>query len=156
MDLIFFGLAAVSLISGVLVVFQTHPLRSALWLIVNFFAVAGVYLLLHAEFIAAIQIIVYAGAIMVLFLFIVMLLGLTPSRRTWRAALSQWAPAMVLGGLSLLLAAIMIAVRAHIRVRRKQAAPAMRSHQPGTLPSRWVASGRTRQNRSWAPGGRYV
>jgi sodium pump decarboxylase gamma subunit len=55
-----------------------------------------------------------------------------------------------------LLAAIMIAVRAHIRVRRKQAAPAMRSHQPGSLPSRWVASGRTRQNRSWAPGGRYV
>lgn len=55
-----------------------------------------------------------------------------------------------------LLAAIMIAVRAHIRVRRKQAAPAMRSHQPGTLPSRWVASGRTRQNRSWAPGGRFV
>jgi len=54
------------------------------------------------------------------------------------------------------LAAIMIAVRAHIRVRRKQAAPAMRSHQPGTLPSRWVASGRTRQNRSWAPGGRFV
>jgi glutaconyl-CoA/methylmalonyl-CoA decarboxylase subunit delta len=50
----------------------------------------------------------------------------------------------------------MIAVRAHIRVRRKQAAPAMRSHQPGTLPSRWVATGRTRQNRSWATGGRYV
>jgi len=55
-----------------------------------------------------------------------------------------------------LLAAIMIAVRAHIRVRRKQAAPAMRSHQPGTLPRRWVASGRTRQNRSWASVGRYV
>jgi NADH-quinone oxidoreductase subunit J len=79
MDLIFFGLAAVSLISGVLVVFQTHPLRSALWLIVNFFAVAGVYLLLHAEFIAAIQIIVYAGAIMVLFLFVIMLLNLRES-----------------------------------------------------------------------------
>ncbi len=55
-----------------------------------------------------------------------------------------------------LVAAIVIAVGAHVRVRRKQAAPAMRSHQPGTLPSRWVASGRTRQNRSWAPGGRYV
>jgi NADH-quinone oxidoreductase subunit J len=76
MDLIFFGLAGVALISGVLVVFQTHPLRSALWLIVNFFAVAGIYLLLHAEFIAAIQIIVYAGAIMVLFLFVIMLLNL--------------------------------------------------------------------------------
>ena len=55
-----------------------------------------------------------------------------------------------------LLAAITIAVRAHVRVRRKQAAPAMRSHQPGSLPSRWVASGRTRQNRSWSHGGRYV
>ena len=76
MDLLFFGLAGVALISGVLVVFQTHPLRSALWLIVNFFAVAGIYLLLHAEFIAAIQIIVYAGAIMVLFLFVIMLLNL--------------------------------------------------------------------------------
>jgi len=76
MELIFFGLAALALISGVLVVFQTHPLRSALWLIVNFFAVAGIYLLLHAEFIAAIQIIVYAGAIMVLFLFVIMLLNL--------------------------------------------------------------------------------
>jgi NADH-quinone oxidoreductase subunit J len=76
MEILFFGMAAVALVSGVLVVFQTHPLRSALWLIVNFFAVAGIYLLLHAEFIAAIQIIVYAGAIMVLFLFVIMLLNL--------------------------------------------------------------------------------
>jgi Na+-transporting methylmalonyl-CoA/oxaloacetate decarboxylase gamma subunit len=54
-----------------------------------------------------------------------------------------------------LLAAVFLAVREHRRVRRKQAAPAMRSHQPGSLPSRWVGAGRTRQNRSWAPGGRY-
>ncbi len=53
-------------------------------------------------------------------------------------------------------AAIAAAVALHVRVRRKQAAPAMRSHQPGTLPSRWVATGRTRQNNSWAPRGRYV
>ena len=76
MHFMFLALAAVALISGVLVVFQTHPLRCALWLIVNFFAVAGIYLLLNAEFIAAIQIIVYAGAIMVLFLFVIMLLNL--------------------------------------------------------------------------------
>jgi len=76
MEIIFFILAAVALISGVLVVFQRHPLRSALWLIVNFFAVAGIYLLAHAEFIAAVQVIVYAGAIMVLFLFVIMLLNL--------------------------------------------------------------------------------
>ncbi|MDP3181806.1 MAG: NADH-quinone oxidoreductase subunit J [Desulfobaccales bacterium] len=76
MEILFFILAGVALVSGVLVVFQRHPLRSALWLIVNFFAVAGLYLLAHAEFIAAIQIIVYAGAIMVLFLFVIMLLNL--------------------------------------------------------------------------------
>ena len=76
MQTLFFILGAVALISGGLVVFQKHPLRSALWLIVNFFAVAGIYLLAHAEFIAAIQVIVYAGAIMVLFLFVIMLLNL--------------------------------------------------------------------------------
>src|SRR5574340_576015 len=76
MQMIFFILAGVALISGGLVVFQRQPLRSALWLIVNFFAVAGIYLLAHAEFIAAIQVIVYAGAIMVLFLFVIMLLNL--------------------------------------------------------------------------------
>jgi NADH-quinone oxidoreductase subunit J len=76
MQLIFILLALVALISGGLVVFQRHPLRSALWLIVNFFAVAGIYLLAHAEFIAAIQVIVYAGAIMVLFLFVIMLMNI--------------------------------------------------------------------------------
>lgn len=54
-----------------------------------------------------------------------------------------------------LLAAIFIACRAHRMARRKQAAPEMRTHEPGSLPSRWVGSGRTRQNRSWAPRGRY-
>lgn len=54
-----------------------------------------------------------------------------------------------------LLAAIVIACRAHRMARRKQAAPEMRTHEPGSLPSRWVGAGRTRQNRSWAPGGRF-
>jgi Na+-transporting methylmalonyl-CoA/oxaloacetate decarboxylase gamma subunit len=49
------------------------------------------------------------------------------------------------------LAAITIAVRAHRITRRQQAAPAMRKHQPGTLPSRWVGIGRTRQTSSWRP-----
>jgi Na+-transporting methylmalonyl-CoA/oxaloacetate decarboxylase gamma subunit len=54
------------------------------------------------------------------------------------------------------LAAVVIACRAHRMTRRKQAAPEMRMHEPGSLPSRWVGTGRTRQNRSWAPGGRYA
>ena len=76
MQTLFFILGGVALVSGGLVVFQKQPLRSALWLIVNFFAVAGIYLLAHAEFIAAIQVIVYAGAIMVLFLFVIMLMNI--------------------------------------------------------------------------------
>ena len=55
-----------------------------------------------------------------------------------------------------LLAAVVIACRAHRMTRRKQAAPEMRMHEPGSLPSRWIGSGRTRQNRSWAPGGRFA
>ena len=54
------------------------------------------------------------------------------------------------------LAAVVIACRAHRMARRKQAAPEMRTHEPGSLPSRWVGTGRTRQNRSWAPGGRFA
>lgn len=49
------------------------------------------------------------------------------------------------------LAAITIAVMMHRRVRRKQAAPALRAHRPGTLPSRWVGAGRVRQNQTWQP-----
>jgi len=82
MQILFFILGAMALVSGGLVVFQKHPLRSALWLIVNFFAVAGIYLLAHAEFIAAIQVIVYAGAIMVLFLFVIMLMNIRQPEET--------------------------------------------------------------------------
>jgi glutaconyl-CoA/methylmalonyl-CoA decarboxylase subunit delta len=53
-----------------------------------------------------------------------------------------------------MLAAVMVAVRMHRRVRRKQAAPAMRSHQPGALPSRWIGAGRASQNQNWHPGRR--
>jgi len=76
MQIIFFLLAATALISGIMVVIQVNPVRSALFLVLNFFALAGLYLLANAQFIAAIQIIVYAGAIMVLFLFVIMLLNL--------------------------------------------------------------------------------
>jgi hypothetical protein len=50
-----------------------------------------------------------------------------------------------------MLAAVMVAVRMHRRIRRKQAAPAMRTHQPGTLPSRWIGSGRVAQTQNWHP-----
>jgi len=76
MDALFFWVfAAVAVVASVLVVGQRNPMYSVLLLIVSFGALAGLYVLLEAPFIAAVQIIIYAGAIMVLFLFVVMLLN---------------------------------------------------------------------------------
>jgi NADH-quinone oxidoreductase subunit J len=73
--LFFWVLAAVMVIASVLVIGQRNPMYSVLLLIVSFCALSGLYVLLGAPFVAAIQIIIYAGAIMVLFLFVVMLLN---------------------------------------------------------------------------------
>jgi NADH-quinone oxidoreductase subunit J len=73
--LLFWILAAVAVMASLLVVGQRHPMYSVLLLIVSFGALSGLYVLLGAPFVAAIQIIIYAGAIMVLFLFVVMLLN---------------------------------------------------------------------------------
>jgi len=73
--LVFFVLAALAVIGAVSLILQKHPIHSALSLIVVMIALAGLYLLLGAEFVAAVQIIVYGGAIMVLFVFVIMLLN---------------------------------------------------------------------------------
>lgn len=72
--LIFFYLAAVIVGSALMVIFQRNPVRSALFLLVTLVHIAVLYLLLNAEFLAAIQVIVYAGAILILYIFVVMLL----------------------------------------------------------------------------------
>jgi NADH-quinone oxidoreductase subunit J len=73
---IFLVLAAISVLTALLVVFSKNPVHSVLYLILTFFAIAGQYILLNAQFLAVVHIIVYAGAIMVLFLFVLMLLNL--------------------------------------------------------------------------------
>lgn len=79
--ILFAVLAAVSVICGIAMILQENPVRSALFLVLVLFSVALLFLELHAVFIAAVQIIVYAGAIMVLFIFVIMLLNLgTPER----------------------------------------------------------------------------
>jgi NADH-quinone oxidoreductase subunit J len=75
LELILFILfAAVAAVSGILMITRPNPIIAALFLILNFGSLAGLYLLLNAQFIAVVQVIVYAGAIMVLFLFVIMLL----------------------------------------------------------------------------------
>jgi NADH-quinone oxidoreductase subunit J len=78
--LIFFTFAAIALIFSLVVVLHRNPVVSALSLVLTFFSLAVMYVLLDAAFMAALQVIVYAGAIMVLFLFVIMLLNLQQTR----------------------------------------------------------------------------
>ncbi|MSO56865.1 MAG: NADH-quinone oxidoreductase subunit J [Acidobacteria bacterium] len=73
--ILFYAFATLAVVTSLLVVAQSNPVHSVLLLIGSFVALAGLYVLLAAPFVAVIQIIVYAGAIMVLFLFVVMLLN---------------------------------------------------------------------------------
>jgi NADH-quinone oxidoreductase subunit J len=75
-QILFWFLSALAVLCAVMVVASKNPVNSILFLIVVFFAISGHYVLLNAQFIAIVNIIVYAGAIMVLFLFVVMLMNL--------------------------------------------------------------------------------
>ncbi len=75
-EAVFWFFAAVSVISAVLCITRRNPVASALWLVNTLFALAAIFILLDAHFIGALQVLVYAGAIMVLFLFVIMLLNL--------------------------------------------------------------------------------
>lgn len=74
--LLFWIFSVIGIAGAVGLIFNRNPVYAALSLVLNFFSIAGLYLSLGAEFLAAIQILVYAGAIMVLFLFVIMLLNL--------------------------------------------------------------------------------
>ncbi len=76
-QILFFAVAAIALASAFYFVFARNPLYSVLSLIVTMFSIAGLYVLLNAQFLGIVQIIVYAGAIMVLFLYILMMLNLS-------------------------------------------------------------------------------
>jgi NADH-quinone oxidoreductase subunit J len=83
-DILFYIFAALTLLCGVLVVanpFSRNPVTSAMFLVLTIISMAGLFVLLHAFFLAAVQIIVYAGAVIVLFLFVIMLLDLKEEQR---------------------------------------------------------------------------
>lgn len=86
-QLLFWVLSAVALFSALMVVTSKNPVYSVLWLIITFFTISGHYVLLNAQFLAIVNIIVYAGAIMVLFLFVIMLMNLNkdtePQKNKW-------------------------------------------------------------------------
>jgi len=73
---IFIALSILTIATALMMVFSKNPIHSVLYLVLCFFSIAGHYVLLNAQFLAAVHLIVYAGAIMVLFLFVLMLLNL--------------------------------------------------------------------------------
>ena len=88
---VFLVLAAVAVAGALSLILQRHPIHSALSLIVVMVALAALYLLQGAEFIAAVQIIVYGGAIMVLFVFVIMLLNAGEEERTNMSRMARYA-----------------------------------------------------------------
>ncbi len=95
--LIFLYFAAVILVSAVLTVTRRNPVHSVMFMLLLFFHIAGVFVLLNAEFIAAVQLIVYAGAILILYLFVVMLLNV--DRESSAARANRFWPWMICFGL---------------------------------------------------------
>ena len=112
--LFFFYFAMVIAASSVLVVALRNPIYSALSLLIMFFHVAGLYVTLHAEFLAAVQVIVYAGAILVLYLFVVMLLNLKQDERYHR----QWPAAAAVGSVLALEAVMLTLVKGRTAASR--------------------------------------
>jgi len=104
-QILFWTLATITLFSALMVITSKNPVYSVLWLIITFFTISGHYILLNAQFLAVVNIIVYAGAIMVLFLFVLMLMNLTKDTEPQKSKWLKLAGALAGGSLLLVLVA---------------------------------------------------
>ncbi len=120
----FYYMAAASITSALLAVTRKNPVHSMLWVLALFLHVAGIFLLLGAEFLAAVQVIVYAGAILVFYLFVLMLLDL-PSEQSRPRFGAHW-PLAAAGGLGLVAAVAWLAQIERLDSVGAAAAPAAR------------------------------
>lgn len=98
-------LGVLTIASALMVVLSMHPVRSILYLILTFFLISANYILLNAQFLAIVNIVVYAGAIMVLFLFVLMLLNLSKDNEPRVSAIMKMAAALAAGVLVIVLIA---------------------------------------------------
>jgi NADH-quinone oxidoreductase subunit J len=104
---IFYFLSALGIFSAFMTVFSRNPVHSILYLVVFFFAITGHYLLLNAQFLAMVNIIVYVGAIMVLFLSTLMLMNLNEETEQHKPALARLGAVIASGLLMLVLIAVL-------------------------------------------------
>ena len=87
--IIFCVLSAITLSTAFLTIFSKNPIHSAIYLVICFFSIAGHYLLLNAQFLAMVHVIVYSGAIMILFLFTIMLMNLNEQNEVHRPRITR-------------------------------------------------------------------
>lgn len=104
--IIFCVLSAVTLASAFLTIFTKNPIHSALYLVICFFSIAGHYLLLNSQFLAIVHVIVYSGAIMILFLFTIMLMNLNKEDEVHKPRITRWAATIFFCLMCLVLIAI--------------------------------------------------
>ncbi|HZY78552.1 MAG TPA: NADH-quinone oxidoreductase subunit J [Cyclobacteriaceae bacterium] len=97
----FYFLSFLAILAAIMVVISRNPVHSVLYLIITFFCIAGHYVLMNAQFLAVVHIIVYAGAIMVLFLYVIMLLNLNKETEPHKSSLLK-ITATVCGGLMMI------------------------------------------------------
>ena len=103
---LFYFLSFLAVLSALMVVVSKNPVHSVLYLILTFFAIAGHYILMNAQFLAAVHIIVYAGAIMVLFLYVIMMLNLNAEVEPQKGKLLKIAATFTGGLLMVVLVAV--------------------------------------------------
>jgi NADH-quinone oxidoreductase subunit J len=109
--IVFIAATALAIASALGVVLSGNPFRSALWLILNLVSLATFYLLLNADFLAAAQVIVYAGAVMIMFLFVIAYLGGAADEPSRDTPMWQLAAALIAGGA--LVIEVVLAVTSH-------------------------------------------
>ncbi|MCU7547868.1 NADH-quinone oxidoreductase subunit J [Chitinophagaceae bacterium LB-8] len=113
-QILFWTLSIVALFSALMMITSKNPVYSVLWLIVTFFCISGHYILLNAQFLAIVNIIVYAGAIMVLFLFVIMLMNLGKDTEPQKSKWLKLASAVSGGCLLLVLIAVLRKTETHM------------------------------------------
>ena len=127
---VFYVFGAWAIVSSLLCITRSNALASALWLVSTMFALAAIFVILDAPFIAAIQVLVYAGAVMVLFLFVIMLLNLEVVPHDWK----RW-PGWIIGtGVAAVLGASLLPLRHYGPDRLAREISSL----PGTVNSRMV------------------
>src|SRR5512137_308392 len=100
-QIIFYILAAVAVVATLLAITEKHPVHAILFLVTSLFSMATIFYLLMAPLVAVFEVILYAGAIMVLFLFVIMMLDLGHPEKGMSPGWREWLPAGLLSGISI-------------------------------------------------------